>query len=84
MAKNKKKQAPKNKKKQAPKNVKPKKKLNPYFIKLMDAKKKDKPSFEYTPLSGVDKGKCKLYVKKIIEFGPAKTKTVVYKFNKYC
>lgn len=72
-----------NKSNNKPKNVKPKK-VNPYLKLMLYSKEHDKPSFEYTPSSGKDKGKCKLYVKKIIEFGPSKTKIVVYKFDKYC
>ena len=36
---------------------------------LENAKEKNLESFKYTPKSGVDKGKCKLYIKKMIDFG---------------
>ena len=68
------------------KQVKKKRALNEYFKLMLNAKAKNLESFKYTPKTGVDKGKCKLYIKKMIDFGKGKgkTKTAVYKYDKYC
>ena len=64
------------------KQVKKKRALNEYFKLMLNAKAKNLESFKYTPTTGVDKGKCKLYVKKMAKLG--KVLQPVYKFDKYC
>tara|TARA_B100000131_G_C18085899_1_gene600131 strand:+ start:1452 stop:1667 length:216 start_codon:yes stop_codon:yes gene_type:complete len=61
--------------------------LNEYFKLMLNAKKKKLKSFVYTPKSGPDKGKKKLYerVEKHVKSkkNPKGMDVILYKFKKY-